>query len=163
MNTLTNIELLYETLVPITKPNKTFLSVGTITLSSFQEQPNRKNQNSLSEKELHLDFNRTSVSFYPKESHVILHASLTEFEPKTFEDEYQKLGLTAKDLNYDFFASLLPSTYVTEVYTEYAYRSLEFYFPVTLKSIQLHFADGSFLDYSDHISVFALADLAKVA
>ena len=33
MNELIKIELLYESLVPITDPDKTFLSVGTITLS----------------------------------------------------------------------------------------------------------------------------------
>ena len=163
MNLLTNIELLYETLVPIARPDKTFLSVGRVTLSSFQKQPDLKKQNCFLNTELNLDFNCTCASFCQKGTHVVIHASLTEFEPGTFEDEYRKLGLTAKDLNYDLFASLLPSTYVTEVYTEYVNRSPEFYFPVTLKSIQLHFADGSFLDYSDRISVFALAELAKVA
>ena len=163
MNALTNIELLYETLVPIARPDKTFLSVGTVTLSSFPEQPDLKKQPRFLNAELNLDFNCTCASFCQKGSHVAIHASLTDFEPGTFEDEYRKLGLTAKDLNYDLFASLLPSTYVTEVYTEYVNRSPEFYFPVTLKSIQLHFADGSFLDYSDRISIFALAGLAEVA
>lgn len=85
------------------------------------------------------------------------------FEPRTFEEEYYKLGLNAKDLTYDFFASMLASTYVTEVYTEYLYGNPEHYLPVTLKSIQLHFSNGSFLDYSDRISIFALSDLAEVA
>lgn len=163
MNSLTNIELLYETLVPVSQPDKTFLSVGTVTLSSFQDQPDLKKPNSSLKTELNLDFNCTCASFCQRGTHVVLHASLTEFEPGTFEDEYRKLGLTARDLNYDLFASMLPSTYITEVYTEYVNRSPEFYFPVTLKSIQLHFADGSFLDYSDRITIFALAELAKMA
>ena len=150
MNELTKIELIYESLVPVTDPDKTFLSVGTVTLSSLYE--------------LNLDFNRTSTSVIQKEdSYVELYTTLTEFEPRTYEDEYQKLGLSEKGFTYDFFASELESTYVTEVYTEYLTRSPETYLPVTLKSIQLHFADGSFLDYSERISVFALAELAEVA
>lgn len=77
--------------------------------------------------------------------------------------ENSNMGLTAKDLTYDFFASKLASTYVTEVYTEYLTSRPETYLPVALKSIQLHFADRSFLDYSDRISIFALAELAEVA
>ena len=150
MNELTKIELIYETLVPVADPDKTFLSVGTVSLCSSYE--------------LNLDFNSTSTSFHKKEdSYVELYTTLADFEPRTFEDEYQKLGFSAKDLTYDFFASRLASTYVTEVYTEYLTRQPEVYLPVTLKSIQLHFADGSFLDYSDRISVFALAELAEVA
>lgn len=150
MNELTNIALIYESLVPLTNPEKTFLTVGTVSLdSSF---------------ELNLDFNSTYTSVNTLEdSYVELDTILTAFEPRAFEDEYQKLGFTAKDLTYDFFASSFESTYVTEVYTEYLYRQPEVYIPVTLKSIQLHFADGSFLDYSDRISVFALAELAEVA
>lgn len=150
MNELTNIELIYESLVPVTDPDKTFLSVGTVSLCSSNE--------------LNLDFNTTSTSFVKREdSYVELYTTLATFEPRTFEDEYRKLGFTAKDLTYDFFASSFKSTYVTEVYTEYLYRHPEVYIPVTLKSIQLHFADGSFLDYSDRISIFALAELAEVA
>lgn len=150
MNELEKIELIYESLVPIPKPDKTFLSVGTVTL--------------LSSAEINLDFNTTGTTVVSKEdSYVELHTTLSSFEPRTFEEEYQRQGLSAKDLTYDFFASMLPSTYVTEVYTEYLYGSPEHYLPVTLKSIQLHFSDGSFLDYSDRISIFALADLAEVA
>ena len=150
MNELIKIELLYESLVPITDPDKTFLSVGTITLSSLHD--------------LNLDFNSTCTSVRQLEdSYVELHTTLTEFEPRTFEEEYQKLGITATDLTYEFFASKLTSTYVTEVYTEYLTCHPETYLPVTLKSIQLHFADGRFLDYSDRISIFALAELAEVA
>lgn len=150
MNGLTKIELIYESLVPVTDPDKTFLSVGTVTLSSLYE--------------LNLDFNSTSTSVIQKEDfYVELYTTLAEFEPRTFEEKYQKLGLTGKDFTYDFFASRLESTYITEVYTEYLTSSPETYLPVTLKSIQLHFADGSFLDYSDRISIFALAELAEVA
>lgn len=150
MNELTKIELIYESLVPVANPDETFLSVGTVSLdSSF---------------ELNLDFNSTITSVRQLEdSYVELYTTLATFEPRTFEDEYQKLGFSAKDLTYDFFASGFASTYVTEVYTEYLYRQPEVYLPVTLKSIQLHFADGSFLDYSDRISIFALAELAEVA
>ena len=150
MNELTKIELIYESLVPVADPDKTFLSVGTVTLSSFYE--------------LNLDFNSTCTSIVQKEdSYVELYTMLTDFDPRTFEEEYQKLGLSEKDFTYDFFASEMESTYVTEVYTEYLTSSPETYLPVTLKSIQLHFADGSFLDYSDRISIFALAELAEVA
>lgn len=150
MNELEKIELIYESLIPIPKPDKTFLSVGTVTL--------------LSSAEINLDFNTTGTTVVSKEdSYVELHTTLSSFEPRTFEEEYQRQGLTAKDLTYDFFASMLASTYVTEVYTEYLYGNPERYLPVTLKSIQLHFSDGSFLDYSDRISIFALAELAEVA
>lgn len=150
MNELEKIELIYESLVPVPDPDQTFLSVGTVTL--------------LQSVEINLDFNTTGTTVIPKkDSYVELHTTLSSFEPRTFEEEYHKLGLSAKDLTYDFFASMLASTYVTEVYTEYLYSNPEHYLPVTLKSIQLHFSNGCFLDYSDRISIFALSDLAEVA
>ena len=150
MNELEKIELIYESLVPVPDPDQTFLSVGTVTL--------------LLSAEINLDFNTTGTTVIPKkDSYVELHTTLSSFEPRTFEEEYYKLGLNAKDLTYDFFASMLASTYVTEVYTDYLYGNPEHYLPVTLKSIQLHFSNGSFLDYSDRISIFALSDLAEVA
>lgn len=150
MNELEKIELIYESLVPVPDPDQTFLSVGTVTL--------------LLSAEINLDFNTTGTTVIPKkDSYVELHTTLSSFEPRTFEEEYYKLWLNAKDLTYDFFASMLASTYVTEVYTEYLYGNPEHYLPVTLKSIQLHFSNGSFLDYSDRISIFALSDLAEVA
>lgn len=149
MNELTSIELLYESLVPVEKPGSMFLSVGTVTL--------------LSDKELHLDFNNTLTAWFPLENaHVKLCTQLTDFEPRTFNEDYIRQGITAQDLNYCFFADRLYDTYVTEVYTEYYSGTPENYLPVTLKRIRLLFADGSFLDYSDRISIFALAELAEV-
>ena len=150
MKELTNISLLFESLVPVKNPEKTMLSVGTISLTAINE--------------INLDFSCTSTSCYTKNrSYVELRTTLSEFEPQTFEDEYAKMGLTAKDLTYDFFASIFAKTYVTEVFSEYYTSHPERHIPITLKSMQLHFADGSFLDYSDRISVFALAELAEVA
>lgn len=149
MNELKSIELLYESLVPVEKPDNMFLSVGTVTF--------------LSDDELHLDFNNTLTTWFPLEnSHVKLCTQLTDFEPRTFNEDYVRQGITAPDLNYCFFADRLPDTYVTEVYTEYYSGTPENYIPVTLKRIRLHFADRSFLDYSDRISIFALAELAEV-
>ena len=150
MNKIKTMELVYESLVPVANPDNMFLSVGTVTLASGHE--------------LNLDFNYTSTSWQLKQDdYVELHTTLSEFEPHTYEDEYAKLGLHADDLTHDYFAALLADTYVTEVYTEYVSCDSEQYLPVTLKSIQLHFTDGHFLDYSSHISVFALAELAEVA
>ena len=117
MNELEKIELIYESLVPVPDPDQTFLSVGTVTL--------------LLSAEINLDFNTTGTTVIPKkDSYVELHTTLSSFEPRTFEEEYYKLGLNAKDLTYDFFASMLASTYVTEVYTEYLYGNPEHYLPV---------------------------------
>ena len=150
MNELKTIELIYESLVPVKNPHKTILSVGTVTLTSFND--------------INLDFNRTSTSFRRlSHSYVELRTTLDEFEPKTFEDEYKAMGLTAKELTYDYFASLKDRTVVTEVFTEFIRCKTNYYIPLTLKSFQLHFADGSYLDYSDRISIFALAELAKAA
>lgn len=149
MNKIKTMELVYESLIPVADPDNMFLSVGTVTLASDHE--------------LNLDFNCTSTSWQLKpDAYVELHTTLSEFEPHTYEDDYARLGLTANDLTYDYFADLLTDTYVTEVYTEYVSCSSEHYLPVTLKSIQLHFTDGHFLDYSSRISVFALAQLAEM-
>lgn len=150
MNELERIELQYESLVPVPTPDNTFLSVGTVTLTSDYE--------------LNLDFNETHTSWHQrKDNFVEFKTSLTDFEPRTFEDEYLKLGLTSKELTYEFFANMLDKSYVTEVYTEYVSLADNSYLPLTLKGIQLIFSNGESLDYSDHISIFALAELAKVA
>ncbi|NBI90895.1 hypothetical protein D3Z45_09975 [Lachnospiraceae bacterium] len=78
-------------------------------------------------------------------------------------EEYRKLGLTPSALDYGFFADRYSDTYLTEVYTEYFYIQSETYLPLTLKSACLLFRDGSALDYSDRISVFAQKQLAEVA
>lgn len=150
MNEIKGIELVYESLIPVENPDDTFLSVGTITLSS--------------DREINLDFNTTETSWmHLADSLVEFHTLLTEFEPRTFAEEYQAMGFHASDMNYDFFASTLQNTYVTEVYTEYVANRAKQYLPLTLKNMWLHFTDGRCLDYSDRISVFALAELAEVA
>jgi hypothetical protein len=150
MNILTNITLTYESLIPIPEPGNNYLSVGTITISNNWK--------------LNLDFNLTETSWHPiKGSYVELHVTLSEFEPKSYGDDYMEMGLKPEDLTYDYFASILDASYVTEVYTEYCIQGTENCIPITLKKIQLHFADGQFLDYSDRISVFALNKLADVA
>lgn len=150
MNLLTSIELTFESLVPVKQIKDTLLSVGTITITSNQE--------------LHLDFNYTSTSANrTKDAYVTLHTSVYEFKPETYEEEYKNLGISAKDFTYEYFSSLLETAYITEVYTEYIQLKTNQTIPITLKSIQLHFADGSFLDYSGHISIFALAALADAA
>lgn len=150
MHGLERIELQYESLIPVDIPSKTFLSVGTITLTSDYE--------------LNLDFNETRTSWHQRKDHIIdLETTLADFEPRTFEDEYLKLGLKPSDLVYEYFADMMDKCYVTEVYTEYVSRDSNRYLPLTLKGIQLFFSNGKSLDYSDRISIFALADLAKVA
>lgn len=150
MNELERIELQYESLVPVPTPDNTFLSVGTVTLTSDYE--------------LNLDFNETHTSWHQrKDNFVEFKTSLTDFEPRTFEEEYLKLGLSSKELTYEYFAAMLPTSYVTEVYTEYVLLADNSYLPLTLKGMQLIFANGKSLDYSDRISIFALAELAKVA
>ena len=117
-----------------------------------------------SELELHLDFNETQTSFTTGEDSIVTFTTtLRRFEPRTFLEEYLAAGLSPSDLTYDFFAARLHETYLTEVYTEYIFCTTEAMAPLTLKSVQLLFQDGSFLDYSDRISVFALNELAEVA
>ena len=150
MNEIKGMELVYESLVPIENPDDTFLSVGTVTLSSNQY--------------IHLDVNITHSSWrHTTDSFVEFHTLLTEFEPRTFAEEYEEMGFHASDMDYDFFASRLLDTYVTEVYTEYVANRAKQYLPLTLKKVWLQFTDDRCLDYSDRISIFALAELAEVA
>lgn len=151
MNGIYGMELEYESLIPIARPKDTFLSVGTVTFL-------------MEGKDLPLDFNITEGGTEGNAGSIIrLNALIKDFEPQVFMDEYRELGLAPADLTYDFFADRLSDTYLTEVYTEYFYIKDETYLPLTLKSACLLFQDGSTLDYSDHISVFAQKQLAEVA
>ena len=151
MNGIYGMELQYESLIPVARPEDTSLSVGTVT---FQ----------IGETELPLDFNITECSVEGEAGSILrLNAVITDFEPQTYTDEYQKLGLTPADLTYGFFAIRYSDTHLTELYTEYFYTENEAYLPLTLKSACLLFQDGSALDYSDRISVFVLKQLAEVA
>ena len=153
MNEIYSMELQYESLIPIDRPKKTFLSVGTVTFLVGGD-------------ELPLDFNITEGSVKGNAGSIIcVNAEIKDFEPEVFMDEYKELGLSVSDLNYDFFTKHYQDTYLAEVYTEYLYTDTpkEIYLPLALKSACLLFQDGSVLDYSDHISVFAQKQLAEVA
>lgn len=151
MNGIYGMELQYESLVPISRPKDTFLSVGTVTFL-------------IKGKELPLDFNITEGGTEGKDGSIIrLNALIKEFEPQVYMEEYRELGLTPSALNYDFFADRYSDTYLTEVYTKYFYIQSETYLPLTLKSACLLFQDGRALDYSERISVFAQNQLAEVA
>lgn len=151
MNGIYGMELQYESLVPISRPKDTFLSVGAVTFL-------------IKGKELPLDFNITEGGMEGKAGSIIrLNALIKEFEPQVYMEEYQELGLTPSALDYDFFADRYSDTYLTEVYTEYFYIQSETYLPLTLKSACLLFQDGRALDYSERISVFAQKQLAEVA
>lgn len=151
MNGIYGMALVYESLIPINNLEDTFLSVGTVTMQD-------------SEKELNLDFNETCSSCEKTEDGIVTFTtSLRCFEPGTFLEEYLAAGLSPSDLTYDFFAARLHDTYLTEVYTEYVHCTDEAPIPLTLKSAQLLFQDGRFLDYSERISVFALKELAEAA
>lgn len=153
MNEIYSMELQYESLIPIDLPKKTFLSVGTVTFLVGGD-------------ELPLDFNITEGSVKGNAGSIIcVNAEIKDFEPEVFMDEYRELGLSPSDLNYDFFAKHYQDTYLAEVYSEYFYTDTpkEIYLPLTLKSAVLLFQDGSVLDYSDRISVFAQKQLAEVA
>ena len=153
MNEIYGMELKYESLIPIDRPKDTFLSVGTVTFL-------------IEGKELPLDFNITEGGTEGNAGSIIrLNALIKEFEPQVYMEEYRKLGLTPSALDYGFFAGRYPDTFLTEVYTEYLYTDTpkEIYLPLTLKSACLLFRDGSALDYSGRISVFAQKQLAEVA
>lgn len=153
MNEIYSMELQYESLIPIDRPKKTFLSVGTVTFLVGGD-------------ELPLDFNITEGSVKGNAGSIICaDAEIKDFEPEVFMDEYRELGLSPSDLNYDFFEKHYQDTYLAEVYSEYFYTDTpkEIYLPLTLKSAVLLFQDGSVLDYSDRISVFAQKQLAEVA
>lgn len=151
MNGIYGMALVYESLIPVNNLEDTFLSVGTVTMQD-------------SERELNLDFNETCSSCERAENGIVTFTtSLCCFEPGTFLEEYLAAGLSPSDLTYDFFAARLQDTYLTEVYTECVYCMDEVPIPLTLKSAQLLFQDGHFLDYSERISVFALKELAEAA
>lgn len=152
MNGIYGMALQYESLIPIDRPQKTFLSVGTITFL-------------IEGKELPLDFNITEGGTKGNAGSIVsINAEIKDFAPEVFMDEYKELGLSSSDLNYDFFAKYYHETYLAEIYTEFVYTTpKEIYLPLTLKSARLLFRDGSVLDYSDRISVFAQKQLAEVA
>lgn len=151
MNGIYGMELKYESLIPVARPEDTFLSVGTVTFL-------------MGGKELPLDFNITEGSTEGNAGSITrLNVLIKDFEPQVFMDEYRKLGLKASDLNYSFFAARHSDTYLAEVYTEYFYNRDETYLPLTLKTACLLFKDGSALDYSGRITVFAQKQLAEVA
>lgn len=153
MNEIYGMELKYESLIPIDRPEDTFLSVGTVTFL-------------IEGKELPLDFNITEGGTEGDAGSIVcINAEIKDFAPEVFIDEYRELGLSPADLNYDYFAARLSDTYLAEVYTEYLYTDTpkEIYLPLTLKSACLLFQDGRTLDYSDRISVFAQKQLAEVA
>lgn len=153
MNGIYGMTLQYESLIPIDRPKKTFLSVGTVTFLVDGD-------------ELPLDFNITEGSVKGNAGSIIcVDAEIKDFAPEVFMDEYRELGLSPSDLNYDFFTKHYQDTYLAEVYSEYFYTDTpkEIYLPLTLKSAVLLFQDGSVLDYSDRISVFAQKQLAGVA
>lgn len=153
MNGIYGMELKYESLIPVTRPKDTFLSVGTITFL-------------MEGKELPLDFNITEGGTEGSAGSIMrLSALVKDFEPQVYMEEYRELGLTPSALDYDFFADRYSDTYLTEVYTEYFYTDTpkESYLPLTLKSACLLFQDGRVLDYSERISVFAQKQLAEVA
>lgn len=153
MNEIIGMTLQYESLIPIDRPKNTFLSVGTVTFLVDGD-------------ELPLDFNITEGSVKGNAGSIIcVNAEIKDFEPEVFMDEYKELGLSPSDLNYDFFTKHFQDTYLAEAYSEYFYTDTpkEIYLPLTLKSACLLFRDGSVLDYSDRISVFAQKQLAEVA
>ena len=153
MNGIYGMALQYESLIPIDRPQKTFLSVGTITFL-------------IEGKELPLDFNITEGGTKGNAGSIVsINAEIKDFAPEVFMDEYRELGLSVSDLNYDFFTKHYQDTYLAEVYSEYFYTDTlkETYLPLTLKSACLLFRDGSALDYSGRISVFAQKQLAEVA
>lgn len=151
MNELIGMKLIYESLVPIINPDDTFLSVGTVTF--------------LQNEQLNLDFNETTTTISPlPDSKIKLESNLRDFEPQTFLEEYRRQGLKISDLNFAFFLKQFSETYLSEVYTEYCSRNgEELFYPLTLTNAYLLFQDGSILDYSSHITVFALNELAEVA
>lgn len=151
MNELIGMKLIYESLIPVTNPDNTFLSVGTVTF--------------LQNKELNLDFNETTTTIFPlPDSRILLETFLRDFEPQTFLEEYGSQGLKISDLNFAFFLKHFSETYLSEVYTEYCSRNgEEFSYPLTLTNAYLLFRDSSVLDYSSRITVFALNELSEVA
>lgn len=153
MNGIYGMELKYESLIPVARPEDTFLSVGTVTFL-------------MEGKELPLDFNITEGGTEGSAGSIMrLSALVKDFEPQVYMEEYRELGLTPSALDYDFFADRYSDTYLTEVYTEYFYTDTpkESYLPLTLKSACLLFQDGRVLDYSERISVLAQKQLAEVA
>lgn len=151
MNGIYGMELQYESLIPIERPKDTFLSVGAVTFL-------------INGKELSLDFNITEGGVEGNAGNIVrLNALIKDFEPQVYMNEYRKLGLKASDLDYSFFATRYLETYLAEVYTEYFYIKDEIHLPLTLKSACLLFQDGSTLDYSGRITVFAQKQLAEVA
>ena len=150
MNELKYIELTYESLIPIKDIKPLTLSVGTVTFSGQHD--------------LNMDFNHTSTQFVQlKNSYVKMHTVLFDLAYEVFWDEYKKLGISPSDFTYDYFLKQKDYVCVSEVYTEFRSHKSKQFLPLTLKGMKLHFTNNRVIDYSDRISVFALAELAEVA
>ena len=150
MNKLTGMKLIFESLNPFDPTGNTCLSVGTITL--------------LRSEELHLDFALTETSMSPlPDSRIRFDVYLRDFEPQIFMEEYREHGIKISDLNYTNFLKHFSDFYLSEVYTEICELNEEIAVPLTLTNAFLLFENGKTLDYSSHITVFALNELAAVA
>lgn len=150
MNKLTGMKLIFESLNPFTPTDNTHLSVGTITL--------------LRSDELHLDFALTETSKYHlPDSRIRFDVYLRDFEPQIFMEEYKEQGIKVSDLNYTNFLKHFSDFYLSEVYTEICELDEEIAVPLTLTNAFLLFENGKTLDYSSHITVFALNELAVAA
>jgi hypothetical protein len=140
MNQIKGMNLLYESPAPLENTKDTCFSVGTVTLRVPEE--------------LRLDFNVTTAWLHSDNSHNVTHeVDLSDFEPAIFLEDYRNLGLAPCDLTYGYFSSRLADTRLTEVHTEWYHTDSGELIPVTLKSAQLVFADGSRIDLSGHITV----------
>lgn len=142
MNRIYGMSFVYESLVPVENPDVLYFSVGTITMDCCG-------------KEICLDFKETSASWHEKNGKIVFSVEANDFNPNTFEEEYQAIGLKASDLVYGYFSSnhRFMNTLVTEVYIECVQDAEEVFIPLKLKGVQLHFLDGRFLNYGDKINV----------
>lgn len=148
---LTGIAFTYQTLEPCTlEAADCHLSVGTITLLLPEELP--------------LDFYVTLGNCYPQQDQTLrLEVKVCELDEDTFADEYDELDLLPGQFTYDFFSSRQNTITISEVYTEFLHSGTECCIPLTLTKAVFLFSDGSALDFSGRIGVFALDQLAEAA
>lgn len=97
MSDIYGMELRYRSLIPIIRPEDTFLSVGTVTFR-------------MEGKELPLDFNITEGSVKGNAGSIIcIDSRIKDFEPKVYMDEYEKIGFSPADFTYDFLPHGIPT------------------------------------------------------
>ena len=133
-------------------PEKYWVSIGAIQLNIPEK--------------LRFDFTDSSWFFENQEDGIcIVHAWASDFDAEIYQEDYDSLGLSVDDMNFEFFSKHLDKTQVAEVYTELyaAGPSEEVFLPLKLESLIFVFPnEGKTIDLTGKISEECQTNLSYV-